>query len=697
MNRNARRKQEKMTGNPVPQSVNTVTVGNLQTQLQQVWNYHNKRDFAAAETLCHQILTAFPHDVDAWNFLGAVYREQKRINEAVACFHRALTINPTYHRALYNLANIMMAQKDYPNAIALFKSVLQHQPKHLNAMMKLSDACLMMDDAEQAVAWAKKVLILEPNSASSWQLFQSAFSASYYKPAPDAEFETFLVESLSVPERISSVMQSVLINYTLQVLPGVLNLCQLATSNFTAELKVSAECGAVEMVFAHPLLAGLLQHMPFPALGMEYLLRQLRGIYTDALLADPVQFFGKRHAFLLTLASQCQLTEHVYFMDEKDKASHVMLRERVATMPPTHSEEYIAHVLLLATYQKLDGELWAERFIALSHQADVDMRLQQFIQEFVAEPLEERAIRATIPALTTIGEGVSTAVREQYEENPYPRWRYVQKAPQSTAVDVMKFIFPQFDHSRIRVGDPCKILIAGCGTGAHPIMTAGRFAGAEALAIDLSLSSLAYAQRKIRELCISNITLMQADIMKLDDVDGEYDIVESGGVLHHLEHPLKGWEIITRKLKSGGLMKIGLYSQLARESVNVVRQNISMEGRMDDVDSIRAYRHQIMQFPLDKKIEHVFNTRDFFSMSECRDLLFHRQEHQFTIPKLKETITSLGLEFIGFENTQLLVTKAYRERFPEDRAMNSLDNWHQFEIDNPKSFLSMYQFWCFKP
>ena len=40
------------------------------------------------------------------------------------------------------------------------------------------------------------------------------------------------------------------------------------------------------------------------------------------------------------------------------------------------------------------------------------------------------------------------------------------------------------------------ILIAGCGTGQHSIGTAARFGSSKVLAIDLSLSSLAYAKRK---------------------------------------------------------------------------------------------------------------------------------------------------------------------------------------------------------
>ena len=43
-----------------------------------------------------------------------------------------------------------------------------------------------------------------------------------------------------------------------------------------------------------------------------------------------------------------------------------------------------------------------------------------------------------------------------------------------------------------------------CGTGQHAIEVA-RYEGAQVLAVDLSLSSLAYAKRKTKELALNNI------------------------------------------------------------------------------------------------------------------------------------------------------------------------------------------------
>ena len=39
---------------------------------------------------------------------------------------------------------------------------------------------------------------------------------------------------------------------------------------------------------------------------------------------------------------------------------------------------------------------------------------------------------------------------------------------------------------------------------------------------------------------------------------------------------------------------------------------------------------------------------DFFTTGECRDLLFHVQEHQFTIPEIKNFLAEIGLTFLGF-------------------------------------------------
>jgi hypothetical protein len=80
-------------------------------------------------------------------------------------------------------------------------------------------------------------------------------------------------------------------------------------------------------------------------------------------------------------------------------------------------------------------------------------------------------------------------------------------------------------------------------------------------------------------------------------------------------------------------------------------------------------------------------------MSGCRDLIFHVQEHRFTLPQIGAILADLELQFLGFEFSDLSVLADYRSSFPDDSTLTRLDHWHRFELDHPDTFARMYQFW----
>jgi 2-polyprenyl-3-methyl-5-hydroxy-6-metoxy-1,4-benzoquinol methylase len=288
----------------------------------------------------------------------------------------------------------------------------------------------------------------------------------------------------------------------------------------------------------------------------------------------------------------------------------------------------------------------------------------------IDEPLQERRLAATIPALTGVQSDVSAAVQAQYEANPYPRWI---RAPAT---------FPQF------ASDAKKILVAGCGTGQHAIATARCFPAAEVLAIDLSRASLAYAMRKTIELGVTNVQYRQADILALGGLAERFDLIECLGVLHHLEHPLDGWRVLRSLLKPGGSMRIGLYSELGRRSVVAARALIAEHGWRADAEGIRACRAAIRADP---RFPAIAANEDFYSMSGCRDLLFHVQEHRFTLPQIEAMLAELGLDFLGFEFADSgAALRRYQERFSDPR---NLRHWHELEQQYPDTFSRRYQFW----
>ncbi|MBF0358334.1 MAG: class I SAM-dependent methyltransferase, partial [Magnetococcales bacterium] len=293
----------------------------------------------------------------------------------------------------------------------------------------------------------------------------------------------------------------------------------------------------------------------------------------------------------------------------------------------------------------------------------------------------------------------SQIVRDQYEANPYPRW--VKTAVSSQAHTVTRIlqgmrIVPKPDDKQL--SSLTKILVAGCGTGEQAVVSASRFLNCTVLGVDLSLSSLSYGIRKTRELGISNIEYIQGDILELDKLGRQFDIVECSGVLHHMEHPLAGWRVLVDTLRPNGLMRVALYSEIARESIIKAREFIREQGFSSSQEDIRLCRKKISSFAGDSALgfAKILQVSDFYSLSECRDLLFHVQEHRFTLPQIAEALQNLGLEFLGFELQDSQVMKKFVKLYPEKDAHLSLDNWHRFEILNPDVFIGMYQFWVQK-
>ena len=301
---------------------------------------------------------------------------------------------------------------------------------------------------------------------------------------------------------------------------------------------------------------------------------------------------------------------------------------------------------------------------------------------------------SVLPVLDEITDKVSSKVRDQYEASPYPRWVNLglplKPVPISKLVEEIKLKL--FDDAIKEVEAP-NILIAGCGTGQHSIGTAARFKGSNVLAIDLSLSSLSYAKRKTEELGIQNIDYMQADILDLGKLGRQFDIVESAGVLHHMDDPVAGWRVLTDCLKPGGLMKIGLYSELARQHIVEMRQEISKAGIGSSDAAMKSFRTMVMESD-QKHHKQILNSSDFYSLSTLKDLLFHVQEHRFTIPQIQDCLAELGLKFCGFEADKTVSHFKLTNTGAGDPY--ELDKWQAYEEVNPSVFMGMYQFWCQK-
>ncbi|MGC1320392.1 MAG: methyltransferase [Pseudolabrys sp.] len=433
----------------------------------------------------------------------------------------------------------------------------------------------------------------------------------------------------------------------------------------------------------NPLLLVLLQSTPIRDVAFERLLTALRASLASAAtagkpVADPIL------GFACALARQCFINEYVFATTPDEDVQLEDLRRALSGASPSAMQ-----IAALAMYAPLHTLPCASVLLERKWNPLIDAVLTQQLRE----PAQERQLRDLIPRLTQIEDEVSQRVRQQYEENPYPRWVHIAGQVAPMPVDqYLRDQFPTAAFTPLGKTSAVDMLIAGCGTGQVAIGSVQKHEGAQALAIDLSLTSLCYARRKTPAELASRIDYAQADILKLGSIDRSFDVIDACGVLHHMADPLAGWRILLSLLRPGGLMHLAFYSDVGRGDVAAARMFIAERKFGATPHDIRRCRQELLATPLAS----VTRFTDFFTTSECRDLLFHVHEARVTIPVIKDFIRENGLKFIGFEFDLPVLMRQRAQFAAAGWSLADLDRWQEVETKYPDTFSGMYPFWVQK-
>jgi len=306
------------------------------------------------------------------------------------------------------------------------------------------------------------------------------------------------------------------------------------------------------------------------------------------------------------------------------------------------------------------------------------------IQRHLQEPAQEKQWQSMFSPPTP-----DDAVARQYQQNPYPRWRSLERlGPGRPFQQEIQALYPGVPVPEFH---PLRLLVAGCGTGRHALLCAQRFSDAEVWALDFSPASLAYAQRQSQLLGVSGVHFLAGDLLALDKValPQHFEVIESLGVLHHLPEPEQGLQALLARLSPAGWMRLGYYSRRARQPLEPARQ-LARGWAPTRLRELRA--HLIERLP-PKDLQFLTGIKDFYSLSGLRDLLLHEREQEYDLPQLGQILQRYGLHFVGFDGLAPAVLHGFIRRFGRSQ-LSDLTCWQQFEEDNPTTFLGMYVFWC---
>jgi tetratricopeptide (TPR) repeat protein/SAM-dependent methyltransferase len=667
-----------------------------------------------AEAAYRKAIDLAPGDRGFHYNLANLLKAAGRLEEAVSHYQQAIDPGQESVPARNNLGNTLQALGRLDEAVLAYSGALQIRPDDVTAQLNLAHVHREQWSLEAAAAGYEKLLSLDPGHDEARLALAEVQQRLGRFQAALASFETLLGRD---PDNTAARIGLAAVLRFVPVAGYRPELCALIEGCFHAPEVQAQDLAAVsaaqlrdkygldddaedvhslaERVGDDSLLLLLLTRTINVDARLERFLTRLRA----HLILGAEQALGSPSALRLAaaIAAQCFINEFVFSTSVQEQAAALRLRAQVEQGLRELSapdDSFRMRCALLAMVQPLldmeagpdlgrwDRQAWGET-------------LWPLMERTVCEPLEERVMAPEVASIGALDDVTSMAVREQYEQHPYPRWL---ELPRREPVGYRDYLSRRFRHFAAPefLSHPVKVLAAGCGTGQEAVAIAAGRGECRVLGLDLSRRSLAHGQRMANKLGVEGVRFVQGDILHLAQLEERFHVVESSGVLHHMADPMAGWRALRDCLQAGGLMKIGLYSERARADVALAREQIRAASLAPVDAEIRSFRTQILTAPAGTPLARLADSEDLYTMSACRDLLFHAMEHCFTIPAIAAALEELELEFIGFDVPVAGVMHDYREFNPADPQMTDLFGWERFEASRPELFSALYVFWCQK-
>ncbi len=246
-----------------------------------------------------------------------------------------------------------------------------------------------------------------------------------------------------------------------------------------------------------------------------------------------------------------------------------------------------------------------------------------------------------------------------------------------------------------------RILDAGCGTGVGTEYLVHLNPQASVVGIDLSAGALSVAKERCQRSGANRVEFHHLSLYDAEQLEGEFDLINCVGVLHHLPDPIRGIQSLAAKLAPGGLMHIFVYAELGRWEIQLMQKAIALlqgNQRGDYTDGVQVGRQIFAALPESNRL--VKREKERWSLENQRDANFadmyvHPQEIDYNIETLFELIDASGLEFIGFSNPRTWELEPLLGKKPElirrAEGLSDRERYRLIELLNPEA-VTHYEF-----
>lgn len=157
---------------------------------------------AKAGELFNQLLASDPKDFVAWTELGTMYFRENSLDNAEACYFKAIELKKDYFVALLNLGKLYISRKQADNAVMVLSNAVKTMPESADAQQYLGEAYLLAKKGSLAVPCLNEAIRLAPMEMADVHLRLAAlYDGAKMKDKAAAEYKAFLAKRPDHPEK----------------------------------------------------------------------------------------------------------------------------------------------------------------------------------------------------------------------------------------------------------------------------------------------------------------------------------------------------------------------------------------------------------------------------------------------------------------------------------------------------------------
>ena len=684
------------------------------SKLNLAFLHYKLKDLRKAEILVNDAISRKPSLANSYCIKGLILKSMHKYNESRSLLNKAIEIDPNYYDAYINLGLLCKDYNNYSEAINYYLKAIAINNKSAIAHLNLGACYKEVDKIDEAILNTKIAIELDNELENSYL----NLATIYYGKGDYSRSLSLVKKELSINKNnelcyqlLGELIKKVELedcseSENREVFRSILNRKDISHRElfgninklFSTKQLEKLSASTLELSQNNELLVLINDKELMKALKLMIFCsplweKALKNIRKNILMSysDKMQISDNLLNFTVALGSQCFLNEYVYYISEEEKNKLIELKK---TLHKKDHQDF--KIALISCYQSLFSI--SSEIIDLTSYKYKNKVLDELIEMQLKEILKEKQLSNQIKKIGSISDLISMEVKNQYELNPYPRWRY-NSFSKDHKINFITAINSEIHPNKVNSNNleftenKINVLIAGCGTGIQ-ILEASRYRNCEITAIDLSNASIAYAKRKIEEYGMKNVDLIEMDILELSKLNKKFDLIECSGVLHHMKDPAQGLAHLTESLKTNGFLKIGLYSTYARVDIQEARELIKENKIKPRLNEIRNFRNDVLNGDM-KNFKKITKWSDFYSTSMCRDLCFHTQEKSFTLIEIKNLLERNHIQFLGF-TLKKEIRDLFQINYKDIDSLKDLELWNKFEQTHPNSFGEMYQFWTRK-